>query len=247
MSQINEDKHLNMSTKISPAAAKVWNAICEAIDTDTYHILQNFIYTMIRAAADPHALNPDIQKILTMLETDAGWQKAFNLCAPNAKTKVSQVVLILEQEGRKGFGAVMVNRPFMGDATMTECSDDILERVCEVTMHGIYRRIRMLGARMGCNNLSDVLLKMIDDQTVMQLNGELQDELPQAGDRADNGKAYAYGKKTKSKHRRTVDSLANSQQRIQFTDEDREQAEAEVRRGNHDDKPADFQPFGVEW
>ena len=247
MSQINEDKHLNMSTKISPAAAKVWDAICKSIDTDTYHILQNFIYTMIRAAADPHALNPDIQKILTMLETDAGWQKAFNLCAPNAKTKVSQVVLILEQEGRKGFGAVMVNRPFMDDATMTECSDDILERVCEVTMHGIYRRIRLLGARMGCNNLSDVLLTMIDAQTVMQLNGELQDELPQAGDRADNGKAYAYGKKTKSKHRRTVDSLANSQQRIQFTDEDREQAEAEARRGNHDDKPADFQPFGVEW
>ena len=156
-------------------------------------------------------------------------------------------MLILEQEGRKGFGAVMVNRPFMGDATMTECSDDILERVCEVTMHGIYRRFRLLGARMGCNNLSDVLLTMIDAQTVMQLNGELQDELPQAGDRADNGKAYAYGKKTKSKHRRTVDSLANSQQRIQFTDEDREQAEAEARRGSHDDKPADFQPFGVEW
>ena len=140
--------------------------------------------------------------------------------------------------------AVMVNRPFMGDATMTECSDDILERVCEVTMHGIYRRIRLLGARMGCQNLSDVLLTMIDAQTVMQLNGELQDELPQAGDRADNGKTYAYGKKTKSKHRRTVDSLANSQQRIHFTDEDREQAEAEARRGNHDDKPADWEPFG---
>ena len=244
MSQINEDKHLNMSTKISPAAAKVWNAICKSIGTDTYHILQNFIYTMIRAAADPHALNPDIRKILTMLEADAGWQKAFNLCAPNAKTKVSQVVLILEQEGRKGFGAVMVNRPFMGDATMTECSDDILERVCEVTMHGIYRRIRLLGARMGCQNLSDVLLTMIDAQTVMQLNGELQDEMPKAGDRADNGKAYAYGKKTKSKHRRTVDSLANSQQRIHFTEEDREQAEAEARRGSHDDKPADWQPFG---
>ena len=247
MSQINEDKHLNMSTKISPAAAKVWDAICKSIDTDTYHILQNFIYTMIRAAADPHALNPDIQKILTMLETDAGWQKAFNLCAPNAKTKVSQVVLILEQEGRKGFGAVMVNRPFMDDATMTECSDDILERVCEVTMHGIYRRIRLLGARMGCNNLSDVLLTMIDAQTVMQLNGELQDELPKAGDRADNGKAYAYGKKTKSKHRRTVDSLANSQQRIQFTEEDRQQAEAEVKRDSRDNEEPDFKPFDQEW
>ena len=77
----SEDKFVPMGTKISPAAAEVWNSICDSIGTDTYHILQNFIYTMIRAAADPHALNPEIQKILTMLEADAGWQKAFNLCA----------------------------------------------------------------------------------------------------------------------------------------------------------------------
>jgi hypothetical protein len=94
---------------------------------------------------------------------------------------------------------------------------------------------------------------MIDAQTVMQLNGELQDELPQAGDRADNGKAYAYGKKTKSKHRRTVDSLANSQQRIQFTEEDRETAEQEVKRDNpptsSDDmeKELGFRPHGDIW
>ena len=75
-------KFVAMGTKISPAAAEVWDAICEARKTDTYHMLQNFIHTMIRAAADFHALNPDIQKILTMLDTDAGWQKAFNLCAP---------------------------------------------------------------------------------------------------------------------------------------------------------------------
>lgn len=230
MKDNNDEKFVVLATKISPDDAVVWDAICQARQTDTYHMLQNFVYTMIRAAADPHALNPDIQKILTMLDTDAGWQKAFNLCAPNPKTKVSQVVLILEQEGRKGFGAVMIDKPFMGEARMTECTDDILERVCEVTMRGIYRRLRLLGARMECNNLSDVLLTMIDAQNVMQLDGELQDELPQAGDRADNGKAYAYGKKTKSKYRRTVDSLANSQQRIQFTDEDREQADEEAQQ-----------------
>lgn len=230
MNDKNEEKFVVMATKISPDDAVVWDAICQARQTDTYHMLQNFIYTMIRAAADPHALNPDIQKILTMLEADAGWQKAFNLCVPNAKTKVAQVVLILEQPGRKGFGAVMIDKPFMGEARMTECTDDILERVTSVTMHGIYRRLRLLGARMGCENLSDVLLTMIDEQFALQLNSELQDELPQAGDRADNGKAYAYGKKTKSKYRRTVDSLANSQQRIQFTDEDREQADEEAQR-----------------
>ena len=247
-----DDKFVPMATKISPAAAEVWDAICQARQTDTYHMLQNFIYTMIRAAADPHALNPDIQKILTMLDTDAGWQKAFNLCAPNVKAKVSQVVLIMEQEGRKGFGAVMVNRPFMGSATMTECTDDILERVCEVTMRGIYRRLRLLGARMDCNNLSDVLLTLIDSQTILDLAGDVQTEGPQMGDRADNGHEYAYGKRTKQTKRRTPDTL-DRQQRITFTDEDRQQADEEVARsssdktsGQPDDEP-DWRPFGQEW
>lgn len=247
-----DEKFVPMATKISPAAAEVWDAICQARQTDTYHMLQNFIYTMIRAAADPHALNPDIQKILTMLDTDAGWQKAFNLCAPNVKAKVSQVVLIMEQEGRKGFGAVMVNRPFMGHATMTECTDDILERVCEVTMRGIYRRLRLLGARMECNNLSDVLLTLIDSQTILDLAGDVQTEGPQMGDRADNGHEYAYGKRTKQTKRRTPDTL-DLQQRITFTDADRQQADEEVARsssdktsGQPDDEP-DWRPFGQEW
>ena len=247
-----DEKFVPMATKISPAAAEVWDAICQARQTDTYHMLQNFIYTMIRAAADPHALNPDIQKILTMLDTDAGWQKAFNLCAPNVKAKVSQVVLIMEQEGRKGFGAVMVNRPFMGHATMTECTDDILERVCEVTMRGIYRRLRMLGARMECNNLSDVLLTLIDSQAILDLAGDVQDEGPQMGDRADNGHEYAYGKRTKQTKRRTPDTL-DLQQRITFTDADRQQADEEVARSSSDktsDQPGDepdWRPFGQEW
>ena len=247
-----DDKFLVMGTKVSQDAAVVWDAICQARQTDTYHMLQNFIYTMIRAAADPHALNPDIQKILTMLDTDAGWQKAFNLCAPKVKAKVSQVVLIMEQEGRKGFGAVMVNRPFMGDATMTECTDDILERVCEVTMRGIYRRLRLLGARMECNNLSDVLLTLIDSQTILDLAGDVQTEGPQMGDRADNGHEYAYGKRTKQTKRRTPDTL-DLQQRITFTDADRQQADEEVARsssdktsGQPDDEP-DWRPFGQEW
>ena len=248
----DKDKYVPMGTKVSQEMAEVWDAICQARQTDTYHMLQNFIYTMIRAAADPHALNPDIQKILTMLDTDAGWQKAFNLCAPNVKAKVSQVVLILEQEGRKGFGAVMVNRPFMGEATMTECTDDILERVCEVTMRGIYRRLRLLGARMECNNLSDVLLTLIDSQTILDLAGDVQDEGPQMGDRTDNGREYAYGKRTKQTKRRTPDTL-DRQQRITFTDADREQADEEVERsssdktsGQPDDEP-DWRPFGQEW
>ena len=56
----------------------------------------------------------------------------------------------------------------------TECVDDILERVCEVTMSGIYRRVRQMGAEMECNNLSDVLLTMLDAQDILNAE-ELRD------------------------------------------------------------------------
>jgi len=225
-----DNKAVPMGTKISPAEAEVWNAVCDSLKTDTYHMLQNFIYMVNRAAADPHKVNPDIQKLLAMLESDAGWQRAFNLCAPNAKLKVAQVVLILEQEGRKGFGAVMVDKPYMGEAHMTECADDILERVTEVTMHGIYRRLRDMGGKMECQNLSDILLTMLDAQDLLNMEQDMKDEGPQAGNYTEDGKAYAYGKKTKSIHRQTIERFDKLQQPIIFTDDDRAQSDEEADR-----------------
>lgn len=243
-----------MGTKISPAAAEVWDAICQAKQTDTYHMLQNFIYTMIRAAADPHALNPDIQKILTLLDSDVGWQTAFNLANPD-KLKVAQVVLILEQEGHQGFGAVMVDRPFCDKAHMTECTDDILERVCEVTMRGIYRRLRLLGAEMECNNLSDVLLTLLDAQTIIELDRQDKEEMKGPDNFTDYGREYAYGKRTKQTKRRT-DILSPKQQTIHFTHTDHEQANEEVERSQHpennngnqsEEQAPGFRPLGYEW
>jgi hypothetical protein len=119
-------------------------------------------------------------------------------------------------------------------------------------MRGIYRRLRQLGAKMECKNLSDILLTLIDAQTIIELENELQQELPGMGDRAENGKEYAYGKRTKQTKRRTPDTLPQ-QQRIRFTDEDRVQADEEVARSSSgktsdqpDDEP-DWRPFGQEW
>lgn len=220
-------------TKIDPAMAEVLNACCDALKVDGYHLLQWFCYTIIRAAAPLHELDPRIQKLLAMMESDAGWQQAFNLANPKG-LKVAQAILILEQEGRKGFGAVMIDRPFFGDARQTECVDSILERVTEVTMRGIYRRLRLMGAKMDCQNLSDVLLTMIDAQTILDLDEGFRAELPGMGDHADNGRPVAYGKKTKAKQHRTPDSLARDQ-RIIFDDDDKEPADMEVKEweGEH--------------
>jgi hypothetical protein len=188
---------------------------------DVYHLLQWFAYTIVKASAPMHNLDPRIQKLMTMLDRDAGWQNAFNLCNPD-KLKVSQVVLILEQQGHKGFGAVMIDKPWMGALMrQTECVDDILERVCEVTMSGIYRRVRQMGADMECNNLSDVLLTMLDAQDILNAEERDTSEGPQMGDIAPNGRAVAYGKRTKRKKHFTPDTMPT--QRTIFEDFDRDQ------------------------
>ena len=202
-----EDRFEQIGSKIDPAMAEVLDACCNALGVDIYHLLQWFCYVIVKASAPMHALDPRIQKLMTMLDRDAGWQKAFNLCNPD-HLKVAQVILILEQEGHRGFGAVMVDKPWMGEMTnQTECVDDILERVAEVTMSGIYRRLRLMGAELECNNLSDILLTMLDAQDIVNLDASDRAEGPQMGDIAPNGKAVAYGKRTKRKKHYSPDTM----------------------------------------
>ena len=206
MAKTKDERFEQLGTKIDPAMAEVLNACCDAMGVDVYHLLQWFAYTIVKASAPMHSLDPRIQKLMTMLDRDAGWQTAFNLCNPD-RLKIAQVVLILEQENHKGFGAVMVDKPFFNEARQTECVDDILERVCEVTMHGIYKQLRLMGADLECNNLSDVLLTMLDMQDFINLSDANAAEGPQMGDIAPNGRAVAYGKRTKRKKHYTPDTM----------------------------------------
>ena len=231
MSQNNKDNYVLLQTKISPQQAELLDAICNALGVNTYQIFQMFFYTLCKASAPMHELSPEIRKLMTLMETDAGWAEAFNMANPE-RLKVAQVVLILEQKDHKGFGAVMIDKPFMSDARMTECVDDILERVTEVTMHGIYRRLRLFGARMDCKNLSDVLLTMIDAQTIMEMDEESKVEMKGEALYDYRGRPIKYGARTKAKQHRTPDSLANDQrikqQTIVFDDFDREAADQET-------------------
>ena len=227
----NKEPYELLQTKISPQQAELLDAICNALGVNTYQIFQMFFYTLCKASAPMHELSPEIRKLMTMMETDAGWAEAFNMANPE-RLKVAQAVLILEQKDHKGFGAVMIDKPFMSDARMTECVDDILDRVCEVTMHGIYRRLRLIGAEHDCTNLSDILLTMVDAQTVLDMDEASKIEMKGEAFYDYRGRPIKYGARTKAKQHRTPDSLANDQrikqQTIVFDDFDRETAEREV-------------------
>ena len=249
MAKNKDERFEQLGTKIDPAMAEVLDSCCNAMGVDVYHLLQWFAYTIVKASAPMHNLDPRIQKLMTMLDRDAGWQNAFNLCNPD-KLKVSQVILILEQDGHKGFGAVMIDKPWMGmnpekvsdldprraNPQMTENVDDILERVAEVTMSGIYRRLRMMGADLECNNLSDILLTMLDVQDL--LNAEERDinEGPQMGDVAPNGRAVAYGKRTKRKKHFTPDTMPVTGNLFDDIDRDAPAPKLEDWEGEQHDK-----------
>lgn len=240
-----------LGTKIDPAMYEVLNACCDALGVDVYHLLQWFAYTIIRAAAPLHKLDPRIQKLLTMLESDAGWQQAFNIANPNG-LKVAQVILILEQECHKGFGAVMIDKPFMSEARQTECVDIITERILSVCMYGVYKRLRDISSEKTEGFFIDVILDIIENEKNRIHDKEFIAELPGMGEHADNGRQVAYGKKTKAKQKRTPDSLALDQ-RIKFDDYDREVAESEANgwdgeiRQREESPDELMRPFDVEW
>lgn len=249
MKEKEKEKYEPMGTKVSPAAAVVINAICDTLGVDVYHLLQQFLYTLVRAASDQHELSPEIGRLLTLMETDVGWQNAINLCNPDG-LEVSQMILILEQKEKKGFGMVMLDKPYTGHpTTQTECVDDILERVTEVGMHGIYRRLRTVGARMGCEHLSDILLTMIDQQMRLEEERENKREMRGEANYTDYGRLYAYGKKSKSIQHRTPDGEAARQMRIIFSPEDvPEEEDYQPPKNKEQDIAGElgFEPFGVE-
>ena len=204
--QKQKDGSYTVSVKMSAQQVELLNAICNALGVKSYQIFQMFFYTLMRASSPIHELSPEIHKLMTLMETEASWANAFNIANPN-ELDVAQAVLILQQKDKKGFGAVMVDKPFFSEARQTECVDDIVERVIQVALPGIYKRLKKLYNVMEVDSLSELLLLMLDAQTT-DLLGE-QDAIEMKGEAMYDarGRKIEYGKRTKQKQHRTPDTL----------------------------------------
>lgn len=233
--QKQKDGTYTVSVKLQASQVELLNAICNALGVNSYQIFQMFFYTLMRASAPMHELSPEIRKIMTLMESDAGWAEAFNMANPN-DLDVAQCILILQQKDKRGFGAVMIDRPFMSDARMTECVDDIMERTFEVTMRGVYHRMRRLMGAGGYIHLTDMMLTMLDAQTIIELDAQDQIEMKGEGMYDHRGRKIEYGKKTKTHGHRTPDSVAQDQ-RITFPDFERDQPSVPLKKweGEHHD------------
>ena len=112
---------------------------------------------------------------------------------------------------------------------MTLCVDDILERIVEVSMKGLYKELRQIGVAYESESIRETLTMLCDSALIENLNEMNDAEMPKVGNFTDFGKAIEYGQRTKRKPHRTPDSLANSQQRIVFDDFDRDLVDMEIK------------------
>ena len=233
----------NVSTKVPLWMADLLNIICQARGTDIYGLMQLVLEFIVETAKVSGPVPQQMQALINMLKMDADWNKAFSFANPTAQMDVAQVILVLQQhdgkQPRQGFGLAMIDKPFLPGETpvMTLCVDDILERIVEVSMKGLYKELRQIGANMESESIRETLTMLCDSALIDHLNAINDDEMPKMGEFSDFGKTIEYGKRTKRKPHRTPDSLANSQQRIIFDDFDRDLADMEVKdwEGLHHD------------
>ena len=252
--QKNKDEYVNISTKVPYSISKLFDMLADQRGMKSYELLQLLINGFISAAKHVGPITPEIRLLVNSLKLDVAFSKAFNFASPTAQSEIAQMVLILQQPGKKGFGMVMIDKPFMGEATMTHCVDSILERVTEVSMKGLYKELRQVGVMLDTESLRETLTLMCDAQTMQMLNKEFEDEMPGFGNFHEFGKTIEYGKKHKRIPHRTPDSVANSQQRLMFNEDDKELADYEVKewegefRQHGDDLPEGMpRPFDQEW
>lgn len=249
MEEKPKQKYKNIGTKIPGDMYQALRRFARSKDMELYELLQLVCWVLVRATSDQHNLSDEINRLITLFHNESGWKDAFSLCNATAETEIAEEILILQQADKKGFGAVKIQKPFMGTWTQTENADVICNRVLEVCMPGVYQRVRKLSGVMGCSSLYDLLMSLTDRQAIIELEEANRREMEEANNIADNGRAYNYGQRTRIKHHRTPDGEDARQQRILFDDIDRETADNEVEdwEGEHSDHEPKFKPFTEEW
>ena len=202
-----KDNYVLIQTKVKRRSAERLDRIAKNRGTNIYGLLQLMCQFIVRTASGEYNLSDDINRLLTLFHLEPGWKEAYNSCDPTADTEIAQEILILQQPGRRGFGAIMIDKPFMGNWTETECIDDIIDRTIEVCAPGIWKRVHALMKQMECESIVDLLVTITDARIVYELEEANRREIQQADNIAPNGKAMVYGARTKRKKHFDPDTM----------------------------------------
>lgn len=231
MKKYDTDKYVTLATKVSRHAAERLAALAAKKDMTIYEVMQMCIDTLVRYTDDRHNLTKEMEQAMAIFEHMIGWADALNLADPAVQREVAEAVYILQDPTgeKKGFRAVMVEKPFCGLWTQTANVQTIFDRLFNILLPEMYMKLYRAKIIMGFETVVEVLNGLADADAIAHLNDEFRQEFEDAA-RADNAKAVGYGRKTRGLQHRTPDSYAQDQ-RIKFDDYDRDTAEQEADDG----------------
>ena len=227
--QQQDEKFVSLATKVSRHAAEQLARIAKKKGLTIYELMQMVVDTLIRYGDDRHNLTEEMERAMSIFEHLVGWADALNLADPTVHKEVCQAVYIFQDAdgGKKGFRAKLVSKPFCGIWEEDSNVMHIFERIFNICMPELYLKLYRARIVLGCETVSEVINMLADAEVIMQLNKEYRQEFEDAA-RADNGKGYAYGQKTKGKQHRTPDSLAQDQ-RFNFDDWEGEHRQTDLQ------------------
>ena len=237
--QVNNDGTLTISCKVPAKWLPLLQTICEMKGSNFNNLLKMCLEFLIETAKVTTEVSPDMMVLMRQMRIDSNWQKMFNFLN-NSELTVNQVILVLQQldgnKPREGFGLAMFDRPFCGDSQQTLCVDTIVERVLSIAMNfNDYWDMRKIARHFEAETICEALVRMVDAQTIINLDEADRDELPGMGTVAPNGREINYGAKTKGKQHLTVESMEHDkryqQQTISFDEYDTEIAKEEANNG----------------
>ena len=252
----NEESYELVQTKVPKHVKQLIDILSEMRGMSTYELLQLLINGYISYAKASTEVPDEFRHLYESLKFDAAWNNAYNFASPTAQQDIAQMILVLQQPGRNGFGMMMVNKPFMSDAYQTMCMPEIVQRVLEIALgFRDFVSLRQMVVYHEASDVLDMIRKMIVAQYILDIEDSDREELPGMGNNHDWGRSMDDIQKFKRKPHRTPDSVANQQQTIQWTDDDREIADYEAKNwdGSHrnpenDEPPAGIpRPFDQEW
>ena len=249
-----DEGYVSIATKVPAHVAELLTILARMRGMEVYELLQLLVNGFVSYAKAETSVPDEFRHLYESLKFDVAWNQAFNFASPTAASEIAQMVLVLQQPGKKGFGMMMIDKPFIDEATSTLSIPLIVGRVLELSL-GIddFKRLRGMVAAHQSTDPLDMIRLMLDAQEIIDIEESNRRELPGHGEHHDYGRVIEYGAKTKRKPHRTPDSI-DLQQKIVFDDDDRDAADMEVQdwegehKGNSDDMPEGMvRPFDVEW
>jgi hypothetical protein len=256
-----KERYELLQTKVSAWTSRMLEQLAKSRGITIYGLIQLVCQCLLRSMQGQHNKSPELESIMTRFHLESGWKDAYNMCDPTAKSEVAQEILILQQEGKRGFGAAMLTKPWMGEWEVTMCIDDILERSIEVTCPGIFWRLRQICRQLQFESFVDALIWLTEhNETIRALEDAERKEMEGVADFVDyEGMAPRQGgvAPTRKRWRRGMAELEGQgvldfneaeQHMAIHTQEEMEERERQAREASqYLREHSDFDPHGGEW